>query len=111
MSQITPPPPTVVSELAEFFGRGPSLREIAEVQASEAVGQQLESLIRKSKTEGVSEEEEREIRNALAMGHLMRMTKAIARRRLRELEQTPEKIIASPAATQVEVPQPADAVA
>jgi hypothetical protein len=69
-------------EVVEFFATGPSVRHLADFQASPETRERVEQLIRKGKNEGLSPEEKLELDDFLQLEHLMRMVKARARQKL-----------------------------
>jgi hypothetical protein len=66
-------------ELADFIARGPISREVAEFRASVAASERPEELIRREKTDGLSEEEIAELERAMHLEHFMGLAKARAR--------------------------------
>ena len=72
---------TFADELAEFLAHGPSPDEIAAFRFSEAWAERLEDLIRRQKRDEATANERVEIESALALSHLVTLTKLrIARR-------------------------------
>lgn len=65
-------------EIVEFIAGGPSVRSVADFQASAAAQARVELLIRKEKNEGLSPEEKGELDDFMALEHLMRLAKARA---------------------------------
>ena len=66
-------------ELVDFIASGPSRSEVAKFQASDIAKARVADLIRREKTEGLSEEEKEELEQFLQLEHLMRLAKARAR--------------------------------
>ena len=66
-------------EIVEFIAGGPSVRSVADFQASAEAQARVEFLIRKEKNEGLSPEEKVELDDFMALEHLMRLAKARAR--------------------------------
>jgi hypothetical protein len=66
-------------EVIEFIAGGPSIRNVADFQASAEARARVESLIRKEKTDGLTPGEKTELDDFMALEHLMRLAKARAR--------------------------------
>lgn len=69
-------------EVIEFIAGGPSVRNVADFQASPEAKARVELLIRKEKAGGLTPAEKSEMDDFMALEHLMRMAKARARGRL-----------------------------
>jgi hypothetical protein len=69
-------------EVIEFIAGGPSVRSVADFQASPAAKARVESLIRKEKNDGLTPGEKSELDDFMALEHLMRLAKARAGRNL-----------------------------
>lgn len=70
------------AEAIEFIAGGPSVRRVADFQASPKTKARVELLIRKEKNDGLTPGEKSELDDFLALEHLMRLAKARARGRL-----------------------------
>ncbi len=66
-------------EIVEFIAGGPSVRNVADFQASPEAKARVELLIRKEKNEGLTPEEQVELDDFMHLEHLMRLAKARAR--------------------------------
>jgi len=66
-------------EVIEFIAGGPSVRRVADFQASPETKARVEWLIRKEKTDGLTAAEKTELDDFMALEHLMRLAKARAR--------------------------------
>ncbi len=69
----------VYAELVEFIASGPSRKDVANFQASDAAKAYVAELIRREKTTGLSQDEKEELEQFLQLEHLMRLAKARAR--------------------------------
>lgn len=69
-------------EVIEFIASGPSVRSVADFQASPETKARVELLIRKEKNDGLTPGEKSELDDFMALEHLMRLAKARARGRL-----------------------------
>jgi hypothetical protein len=69
-------------EIVEWLATGPSVRQVAEYQASPAVKARVASLLRKEKTMGLLPEEKSELDHYEQLEHIMRLAKARAHHRL-----------------------------
>ena len=65
-------------EVIEFIAGGPSIRSVADFQASPAAKARVELLIRKEKNDGLTPGEKSELDDFMALEHLMRLAKARA---------------------------------
>ena len=65
-------------EVIEFITAGPSIRNVANFQASAEAKARVESLIRKEKTDGLTPEEKSELDDFMTLEHIMRLAKARA---------------------------------
>lgn len=74
--------PKVVDELAEFIARRPSDEEILNFHASEAIQSRVSELLAKNRSEGLTDEEEREMDEYEYIEHLVAMLKAKTQLRL-----------------------------
>lgn len=66
-------------EVIEFIATGPSPENLANYHASPQARERVESLIRKEKNDGLSDEEKLELDDFMQLEHLMRLVKARAR--------------------------------
>jgi hypothetical protein len=66
-------------EIVEFIAAGPSVRNVADFQASPEAKARVEFLIRKEKNDGLTPEERVELDDFMHLEHLMRLAKARAR--------------------------------
>jgi len=73
----------VYAEVVEFIASGPSRKDVANFQASDAAKARVADLIRREKTTGLSQDEKDELDQLMQIEHLMRLAKA----RACELEQ------------------------
>jgi hypothetical protein len=69
-------------ELIDFIVGGPTTKDVASFEPSEAVRQRVWDLIGRSKTSTLSEEERAELEKYLQLEHIMRVAKARARGRI-----------------------------
>ena len=69
-------------EAIGFIAGGPSVRRVANFQASPKTRARGELLIRKEKTDGLTPREKSELDDFMALEHLMRLAKARARGRV-----------------------------
>jgi hypothetical protein len=69
-------------EVIEFIAGGPSVRNVAEFQASPETKARVEFLIRKEKNDGLTPGEKSELDDFMALEHIMRLAKARAHGRL-----------------------------
>ena len=65
-------------EVVEFIARGPSVRNVADFQASPEAKARVEFLIRKEKNDGLTPEEKSELDDFMMLEHIMRLAKARA---------------------------------
>lgn len=73
----------VYAEVVEFIASGPSRKDVANFQASDAAKARVAELIRREKISGLSHDEKDELDQLMQIEHLMRLAKA----RVCELEQ------------------------
>jgi hypothetical protein len=66
-------------EVIEFIAGGPSIRNVADFQASPEAKARVEWLIRTEKNDGLTPEQKSELDDFMALEHLMRLAKARAR--------------------------------
>jgi hypothetical protein len=66
-------------EVIEFIAGGPSVRRVADFEASPTAKARVELLIRKEKNDGLTPSEKSELDDFMALEHLMRLAKARAR--------------------------------
>ena len=69
-------------EIVEFIAAGTSSMDVAAFEASEATKDRVADLIHREKSTGLTREETDELNHYLELEHLMRLTKARARRHL-----------------------------
>jgi hypothetical protein len=69
-------------EIVEWISAGPTVRQVADFQASPAVRERVANLIHKEKTAGLLPEEKSELDHYEELEHIMRLAKARARQRL-----------------------------
>jgi hypothetical protein len=65
-------------EIIEFIAGGPSVRRVADFQASPEAKARVEDLIRKEKTDGLTPGEKAELDDYMTLEHIMRLAKAKA---------------------------------
>ena len=66
-------------EVIEFIAGGPSVRSVADFQASPVAKARVELLLRKEKIDGLTSTEKSELDDFMALEHIMRLAKAKAR--------------------------------
>jgi hypothetical protein len=66
-------------EIVDFIAGGPSVRSVADFQASRETQTRVRDLIRKEKNEGLTGSEKAELDNYMVLEHIMRLVKAKAR--------------------------------
>jgi hypothetical protein len=66
-------------EIVEFIAGGPSVRSVADFQASPEAKARVQNLIRKEKNDGLTPTEKSELDNYMTLEHIMRLVKAKAR--------------------------------
>lgn len=66
-------------EIVEFIAGGPSVRSVADFQASSQAKARVQNLIRKEKNDGLTPSEKSELDNYMTLEHIMRLVKARAR--------------------------------
>ena len=69
-------------EVVEWLAAGPSVRQVADFQASPAVKERVAGLLRKEKSVGLLPEEKSELDHYEQLEHIMRLAKARAAHRL-----------------------------
>src|ERR1043166_5305105 len=74
--------PLAYDEVIDFIASAPTLESVANFRPSKKAQARLETLIRYQKTRGLTDSEESELKNFLALEHIMRMAKAKARHKL-----------------------------
>lgn len=70
--------------VAEFLASQPTLEDIANYRASEAMDERVHALLEKNREDSLSAEEMEEMQQYLALSHLMTLVKAKAKQRLSE---------------------------
>jgi hypothetical protein len=66
-------------EIVEFIAGGPSVRSVADFQASPEAKARVGDLIRKEKNDGLTPDEKSELDDYMTLEHIMRLAKAKAR--------------------------------
>ncbi len=90
---------TFAEELADFLSVGRAPDELAAFRFSDAAGERLETLIREEKNGRATAEQREEIDSALALGHLVTLTKLKIARGDRSLAAAPTEAPARPLET------------
>lgn len=69
-------------EIVDFIAAGSTMDEVAHFQASPATKDEVERLVAKEKSSGLTSDEESELSHYLHLEHVMRLAKARAQGRL-----------------------------
>ena len=90
---------TFAEELSAFLTDGPTPDELTAFRFSDAAGERLETLIREEKNGRATPDEREEIDSALALGHLLTLTRLKIARGGRSLAAAPTPSPARPLET------------
>jgi hypothetical protein len=74
--------PAAYEEIVDFIARGIDPRDLVGFHPSQKTKERVADLLRREKSDGLSQDEEAELDQYLALEHLMRLAKARARVRL-----------------------------